>query len=57
MTLDDYLEAHRRALKDVHRHMKMLEDHAAALLNNINQIKQTQLKQELEGKCIKPTQE
>ncbi|QIG68758.1 hypothetical protein EVB68_021 [Rhizobium phage RHph_Y2_6] len=57
MTLDDYLEAHRRALKDVHRHMKMLEEHAAALMNNINQIERTQLKEELERQCIKPTQE
>ncbi|QXV74696.1 hypothetical protein PP749_gp023 [Rhizobium phage RHEph22] len=57
MTLDDYLEAHRKSLKDVRQQIESLERTATTLMYNINHIKKIQLKQELEGKCTKPTQE
>ncbi|QIG70480.1 hypothetical protein PP744_gp017 [Rhizobium phage RHph_N38] len=57
MTLDDHLEAHRRALKDVHKQMESLQRTATTLLMNINHIKKIQLRQELERQCTEPTQE
>lgn len=57
MTLEDYLEEHRRALKSVHQQMATLERTATTLLLNINHIKRVQYQQELAKACTKPTQE